>query len=90
MRLLHDQKTGKVRVLMREQGLKICANHYVRSDMELTPKNDRAWMWVALDFADGEIRREQFCARFKTSDEAGSFSDAFEKAKLIVAAAKLM
>jgi E3 SUMO-protein ligase RanBP2 len=89
MKLLHNQKTGKVRVLMRrEQVLKICANHNIRSDMELTPKNDRAWMWAALDFADEEVRLEQLCVRFKTSDEAASFKDAFDKAKAIVAAAE--
>lgn len=75
--------------MRREQVLKICANHFVRSDMELTPKNDRAWMWAALDFADEEVRLEQFCARFKTSDEAASFKDAFDKAKVIVAAAEM-
>jgi hypothetical protein len=89
MKLLHNQKTGKVRVLMRrEQVLKICANHNVRSDMELTSKNDRAWMWVALDFADEEVRLEQLCVRFKTSDEAASFKDAFEKARVIAGAAE--
>lgn len=74
--------------MRREQVLKICANHFVRSEMELTPKNDRAWMWVALDFADEEVRLEQFCVRFKTSDEAATFKDAFDKAKVIVAVAE--
>lgn len=74
--------------MRREQVLKICANHFVRSDNELTPKNDRAWMWAALDFADEEVRLEQFCVRFKTSDEAAGFKDAFDKAKVIVAAAE--
>ncbi|PNF19022.1 hypothetical protein B7P43_G11805 [Cryptotermes secundus] len=87
MKLLHNQMTGKVRVLMRrEQVLKICANHNLRSDMELTQMNNRAWMWVALDFADEEVRLEKLCVRFKTSDEAANFKDAFDKAKLIVAA----
>lgn len=75
--------------MRREQVLKICANHFVRSDMELTPKNDRAWMWAALDFADEEVRLEQFCVRFKTSDEAATFKDAFDRAKMIVAAAEM-
>lgn len=75
--------------MRREQVLKICANHFVRSEMDLTPKNDRAWMWAALDFADEEVRIEQFCLRFKTSDEAASFKDAFDKARVIVAAAEM-
>lgn len=71
--------------MRREQVLKICANHNIRSDMELTKKNDRAWMWVALDFADEEVRLEQLCVRFKTVDEAANFKDAFVRAKMIVA-----
>ncbi|PSN43549.1 hypothetical protein C0J52_03693 [Blattella germanica] len=87
MKLLHNQRTGKVRALMRrEQVLKICANHLLRSDMELSKMNDRAWMWVAMDFADDEMRLEKLCIRFKTSDEAANFKDAFDKAKLIAAA----
>lgn len=87
MKLLHNQKTGKVRILMRrEQVLKICANHNIRSDMELTKMNDRAWMWVAHDFADEEVRLEKLCLRFKTADEAANFKDAFVRAKVIAAA----
>lgn len=87
MKLLHNQKTGKVRILMRrEQVLKICANHNIRSDTELTKMNDRAWMWVALDFADEEVCLEKLCVRFKTADEAANFKDAFVRAKVIVAA----
>ncbi|KAJ9598698.1 hypothetical protein L9F63_010608, partial [Diploptera punctata] len=86
MKLLHNQKTGKVRALMRrEQVLKICANHYLRSDMELTRMGDRAWMWVAVDFADEEMRVEKLCLRFKTSDDAANFKEAFDKGKSIVA-----
>ncbi|XP_069676446.1 E3 SUMO-protein ligase RanBP2 isoform X2 [Periplaneta americana] len=89
IKLLHNQKTGKVRVLMRrEQVLKICANHNLRPDMELTQMNDRAWMWVAHDFADEEVRLEKLCVRFKTADEAANFKDAFDKAKTIAAAAE--
>jgi E3 SUMO-protein ligase RanBP2 len=72
--------------MRREQVLKICANHILRSDMELTQMKNRAWMWVALDFADEEVRLEKLCVRFKTSDEAANFKDAFDKAKVIVAA----
>jgi E3 SUMO-protein ligase RanBP2 len=54
--------------------------------MELTKMNDRAWMWVALDFADEEVRLEKLCVRFKTADEAANFKDAFARAKVIVVA----
>lgn len=74
--------------MRREQVLKICANHNLRADMDLTRMNDRAWMWVALDFADEEVRLEKLCVRFKMSDEAANFKDAFDRAKGIVSAAE--
>ncbi|XP_076246651.1 E3 SUMO-protein ligase RanBP2 [Calliopsis andreniformis] len=75
---------GKVRLVMRrEQVLKVCANHYLTPEMELTAKanNEKAWFWVAHDFADGEFRVEKFCIRFKTVEEGLSFKEHFDKAK---------
>ena len=46
-------KNGRYRVVMRrEQVLKVCANHYISSQMALRPQatNDRAWIWSAMDF----------------------------------------
>ncbi|KAL1421143.1 hypothetical protein MTO96_023318 [Rhipicephalus appendiculatus] len=82
VKLLENQE-GKVRLLMRrEQVLKVCANHYIRSGMTLTPmpKKDTAWIWDAQDFADGEARPEKFCIRFKTPEIAAQFKEAFEQA----------
>ncbi|KAI4490963.1 hypothetical protein M0802_010539 [Mischocyttarus mexicanus] len=75
---------GKVRLLMRrEQVLKICANHMLRPDMELTsmPNTNRAWIWVANDFADEEVKVERLCIRFKTAEEALSFKQHFDDAR---------
>ncbi|XP_014610617.1 PREDICTED: E3 SUMO-protein ligase RanBP2-like [Polistes canadensis] len=75
---------GKVRLLMRrEQVLKICANHMLRPDMELTsmPNTNRAWIWVANDFADEEVKVERLCIRFKTTEEALSFKQHFDDAR---------
>ncbi|OXU29741.1 hypothetical protein TSAR_012326 [Trichomalopsis sarcophagae] len=75
---------GKIRLLMRrEQVLKICANHMLRKDMELTmmKNNEKAYIWVANDFADEELRLEKLCIKFKTVEEAASFKENFEKAK---------
>ncbi|XP_076281902.1 E3 SUMO-protein ligase RanBP2 [Lasioglossum baleicum] len=83
VKLLRNDE-GKVRLLMRrEQVLKVCANHYLAPDMELTAKanNEKAWFWVAHDFADGELKVEKFCIRFKTVDEGLSFKENFDKAK---------
>ena len=75
---------GKIRLLMRrEQVHKICANHFLRKDMELSPmpNNDKAYMWVANDFADEELKLEKLCIRFKLPEEAASFKEHFEKAR---------
>lgn len=80
---------GKVRLLMRrDQILKICANHMLRPDMELSPmtNNNKAWFWVANDFADEEVKLEKLCIRFKTAEEAMSFKDAFDQARLSLSA----
>lgn len=81
MKLLHHKENGKVRLLMRrEQVLKVCANHFLAPDMSLTRMNEKAWIWVANDFADEEVRLEKLCVRFKTSDDANKFADAFKNA----------
>ncbi|KYM98884.1 E3 SUMO-protein ligase RanBP2, partial [Cyphomyrmex costatus] len=83
---------GKVRLLMRrDQILKICANHMLRSDMELSPmtNNTKAWFWVANDFADEEVKLEKLCIRFKTAEEAMTFKEAFDQARLVPFSDKL-
>ncbi|XP_026726166.1 E3 SUMO-protein ligase RanBP2-like [Trichoplusia ni] len=84
MKLLKHKTTGKVRVLMRrEQIHKICANHIITAEMEITQmKNEaKAYFWVANDFADETVVLEKFCIRFKTADIAQDFYNAFEKAR---------
>ncbi|XP_072764779.1 E3 SUMO-protein ligase RanBP2 [Anoplolepis gracilipes] len=80
---------GKVRLLMRrDQILKICANHMLRPDMEITPmtNNNKALFWVANDFADEEVKLEKLCIKFKTAEEAMAFKEAFDQAKLSLTA----
>ncbi|CAL7942946.1 unnamed protein product [Xylocopa violacea] len=87
VKLLKNEE-GKVRLVMRrEQVFKVCANHYLAPDMELTAKsnNEKAWFWVAHDFADGELKLEKFCIKFKTVDEGISFKEHFDKAKASLA-----
>ncbi|XP_069554564.1 E3 SUMO-protein ligase RanBP2 isoform X2 [Brachyistius frenatus] len=84
--LKHSTK-GKVRLLMRrEQVLKICANHYITTDMLLKPNagSDKSWVWNAYDYADEEPKPEQLAIRFKTVDEASLFKSKFEEAQKIV------
>ena len=84
LKLLHNKKNNRCRLLMRrEQVLKLCANHFLSQDMKLTPlqASDKAWCWMAQDFAEEELRTEKFAARFKTAEVAEQFQEAFEKCR---------
>ncbi|CBQ72937.1 probable YRB1-ran-specific GTPase-activating protein [Sporisorium reilianum SRZ2] len=85
VRLLEHKQTHKVRLVMRrDKTLKVCANHYVTSDMKLSPNvgSDRSWVYnVAADVADGEPTAETLAIRFANSENANAFKDAFELAQ---------
>lgn len=85
VRLLEHKQTHKVRLVMRrDKTLKVCANHYVTSDMKLSPNvgSDRSWVYnVAADVADGEPTAETLAIRFANSENANGFKDAFELAQ---------
>ena len=92
VRLLQHKQTHKVRLVMRrDKTLKVCANHYVTSDMKLSPNvgSDRSWVYnVAADVADGEPTAETLAIRFANSDNATAFKEAFEQAQKNNAAGK--
>lgn len=67
--------------MRREQVLKICLNHYLTSDIDYKPKDDRTWLFSAADYSDGEISYQQFCIRFKNGEVAKQFMDAVDKAR---------
>ncbi|PSR95049.1 Ran-binding protein 1 c like [Actinidia chinensis var. chinensis] len=71
VKLLKHKETGKVRLVMRQsKTLKICANHLVLSTMAVQEYagNDKACIWHAADFSDGELKDELFCIRFGSID----------------------
>nr|XP_006817974.1 PREDICTED: E3 SUMO-protein ligase RanBP2-like [Saccoglossus kowalevskii] len=87
LKLLKHSKTGRIRVLMRrDQVLKVCANHYITSAMELRPNtgSDRSWVWCALDFSEEEAKDEQLAVKFKTPELAMNFKDVFEKCQKMI------
>ncbi|XP_048048453.1 E3 SUMO-protein ligase RanBP2-like isoform X2 [Megalobrama amblycephala] len=82
LKLLKNNKNGRLRVLMRrEQVLKVCANHWITTTMNLKPLSgsDRAWMWMASDFSEGDAKLEQLAAKFKTPELAEEFKQKFEE-----------
>ncbi|KAF9177969.1 single stranded nucleic acid binding protein, partial [Haplosporangium sp. Z 767] len=86
-RLMQHKETKKIRLLMRrDQTHKICANHYVTSDMTLTPNvgSDRSWVWnVTSDSSDDCAGAQTLAIRFANSDNAALFKEAFENAQKI-------
>ncbi|KAK3594749.1 hypothetical protein CHS0354_014176 [Potamilus streckersoni] len=81
IKILRHKVSQRVRILMRrEQVLKLCANHHITKDMKLTqlPTSDRAWCWVASDYAEEEMKLEKFAVKFKTIESAERFKKIFE------------
>ncbi|GAB1295127.1 E3 SUMO-protein ligase RanBP2 [Apodemus speciosus] len=87
LKILKNEVNGKLRMLMRrEQVLKVCANHWITTTMNLKPLSgsDRAWMWLASDFSDGDAKLEQLAAKFKTPELAEEFKQKFEECQRLL------
>ncbi|KAJ7392581.1 E3 SUMO-protein ligase RanBP2 [Desmophyllum pertusum] len=83
IKLLRNNQTGKMRVLMRRaQVLKLCANHQITSDMKLQPNagSEKSWVWSTLaDFSEQECKAERLAVRFKSDVIAKQFKEKFEE-----------
>ena len=91
LKILKHKKKGRVRIFMRrEQVLKVCANHTISNETKLAPmsSSDKACCWNAMDYSDGEMKREQLAAKFKSSDKAARFKEVIEECLLGIAAAE--
>ncbi|XP_048350365.1 E3 SUMO-protein ligase RanBP2-like isoform X2 [Sphaerodactylus townsendi] len=87
LKILKNEVNGKLRMLMRrEQVLKVCANHWITTTMNLKSLSgsDKAWMWLASDFSDGDAKLEQLAAKFKTSEQAEEFKHKFEECQRLL------
>ena len=65
--------------MRREKTLKIVANHYVIDDGKGTfnlkeqPSSEKAWMYAAMDFSEGESAMTTFTIRFGSVESARCF-----------------
>ncbi|XP_041856874.1 E3 SUMO-protein ligase RanBP2 isoform X2 [Melanotaenia boesemani] len=87
LKFLKNSTNGRLRVLMRrEQVLKVCANHWITTTMNLKPLagSDKAWIWMANDFSDGDAKPEQLAAKFKTPELAEEFKEKFEECQRLL------
>ncbi|OLL24794.1 Ran-specific GTPase-activating protein 1 [Neolecta irregularis DAH-3] len=85
VRFLKHEASGKTRLVMRrDKTLKVCANHYITSDMDLKPNfgSDRSWVYcVSADVSEGEPTAETLAIRFANSENAALFKESFERAQ---------
>lgn len=84
MKILKNKDTNMCRILMRRnQTFRVCANHFILPHMEIKPNqgSDRAFIWYAVDFAEGVESHDTLSIRFKGPEEANKFKEAFENAK---------
>ncbi|XP_064800377.1 E3 SUMO-protein ligase RanBP2-like isoform X2 [Oncorhynchus masou masou] len=87
LKFLKNATNGRLRVLMRrEQVLKVCANHWITTTMNLKPLagSDKAWIWLANDFSEGDAKLEQLAAKFKTPELAEEFKLKFEECQRLL------
>ncbi|XP_019643944.1 PREDICTED: E3 SUMO-protein ligase RanBP2-like isoform X2 [Branchiostoma belcheri] len=87
IKFLQHKTTKRIRIIMRrDQVLKVCANHFITTDMTLKPNagSERSWVWNAMDCSDEEPAFEQFAARFKTAEVAEEFHKRFEQCQAML------
>ena len=86
IKLLRDKNSQKVSFVMRQDNTKkVVANFLLEEDplCTLVPHagSDKAWLWMAHDFSEGEPTRHKFALRFGTPEKSQEFKKAFEDAK---------
>lgn len=83
-RLLKNQTSGKVRLLMRrEQIHKVCLNHVLTKDLDikLRENSDKIFQWNAVDFSESNGTPEVLALRFSSAAVAQNLVTAIENAK---------
>ena len=82
VKILQHKENKKYRILMRqEKTMKPICNHVVDPRIEMVPQmsSDKAMMWSAFDFSEGELIETIFAMRFSNSDIATEFKEKFQE-----------
>jgi len=81
VKILKHRESGRLRVLMRQdKTMKMIINHFLDPRIsEPVPHNgnDKAWVWIAYDFAELELIETTFALKFGTVEKAAAFKAAF-------------
>jgi Ran-binding protein 1 len=86
IKLLRDRTSHKVTLVMRQDNTKkVVVNFLLEEDplCQLVPHagSDKAWLWMAHDYSEGEAQRHKFALRLSTPEKSQEFKKAFEDAK---------
>lgn len=86
VKLLRSNDSRKVSFVMRQDSTKkVIANFVLEDDplCSLLPHagSDKAWLWMAHDFSEGEKRRDKFAIRFGSAELSQAFKSSFDAAK---------
>ena len=73
VKILKHRTNGKIRLILRRERVhKLACNHNVSSDMQLKAMDNtqgKAWVWYAVDFAEGTQAEEMFAIRYAVTNE---------------------
>jgi len=85
-KLLRNKESRRISFVMRQESTKkVIANFMLEDDpmCELLQHagNDKAWLWLAHDFSEGEVQRNKFALRLGSVEKSQEFKKAFDDAK---------
>ena len=87
VKFLQHNENQRIRILMRqEKTMKIIINHLLVPGLVLCPHetNDRATIWNARDFSEGELIETTFCLRFGSTELLDAFKAEFKRCQEIM------
>mmetsp|Transcript_24926 Transcript_24926/g.24608 ORF Transcript_24926/g.24608 Transcript_24926/m.24608 type:complete len:185 (-) Transcript_24926:24-578(-) len=86
VKLIRNKETKRVSLVMRQDNTKkVVANFILEEEplCNLVPHagSDKAWLWIAHDFSEGERQRTKFAMRLGSPEKSQEFKKAFDDAR---------